>query len=169
MTMEAAAASIRDKREGGLQKRYDVRPEENWMPTNTEIVQACLEAFGRGDIATILDACTDNAEVIVPGERSIIPYAGEWKGKSRVEEYFRVIGETVDVLKWMPQHVLGSEDRVAAFGAMDLRVKATGKTLINTPWALIFPMENGKVGGWQICIDTAATEKAFTATAKASG
>jgi hypothetical protein len=30
-------------------------------------------------------------------------------------------------------------------------------------------MENGKVGGWQICIDTAATEKAFTATAKASG
>jgi ketosteroid isomerase-like protein len=125
-----------------------------------------LEAFGRGDIATILDACT---EVIFPGERSIIPYAGEWKGKSRVADYFRVIGETVEVLKWKPQHVLGSGDRVAAFGVMDLYVKATGKTLINTPWALNFPLENGKLAGWQRYIDTAATEKAFTATAKASG
>jgi hypothetical protein len=64
---------------------------------------------------------------------------------------------------------MGSGDRVPAFGAMDLRVKATGKTMINTPWALNFPMENGKLAGWQVYIDTAATEKAFTATPKASG
>jgi hypothetical protein len=66
------------------------------------------EAVGasrRGDIATILDACTESVEVIFPGERSIIPYAGEWKGKSRVAEYFGVIGGTVDVLQWKPQHV----------------------------------------------------------------
>jgi ketosteroid isomerase-like protein len=136
------------------------------MTTNTETVQACLEAFGRGDVGSILNTCTENAEVIAPGDSSIIPYAGEWKGKSRVAEYFRVIGESVDILKWKPQHVLGSGDRVAAFGTMDLRVR--GKTLINTPWALNFPMDNGQLAGWQVYIDTAATEKAFTATAKAS-
>jgi hypothetical protein len=52
---------------------------------------------------------------------------------------------------------------------MDLHAKATGKTLINTPSALNFPIENGKLAGWQVYIDTVATEKAFTATAKASG
>jgi hypothetical protein len=62
-----------------------------------------------------------------------------------VVEYFRVIAETSDVLKWKPQHVLDSGDRVAAFGVMDFRVKATGITLIDTPWALNFPMENGKL------------------------
>lgn len=138
------------------------------MPTSTEIVQTCLEAFGRGDITTILNACAENAEVIFTGDPSIIPYAGQWKGKTRVAEYFRAIAESVDVLKWNPQHAVGSGDRVAASGAMDLRVKATGKTIVGTPWAVHFTVANGKLTGWQVYTDTAATEKAFAATAKAS-
>jgi uncharacterized protein len=138
------------------------------MPTNTEIVQACLEAFGRGDITVILDTCTENVEAIFPGDPSIIPYAGQWKGKSRVAEYFRIIGETVDVLKWKTQHIVGSGDRVAAFGTMDQRVKATGKTTIDMHWALNFTVGNGKLTGWQAYIDTAVAEKAFRATSKAS-
>ncbi|HYU45278.1 MAG TPA: hypothetical protein VEK84_03755, partial [Terriglobales bacterium] len=46
--------------------------------TNAEIVQACLDAFGRGDTDTILNACAENVDVIFTGDQSIIPYAGQW-------------------------------------------------------------------------------------------
>ena len=115
------------------------------MPTNTEIVKGCSDAFGRGDIPAILDACAENTEVIFPGDPSIIPYAGRWKGKAGVAEYFRAIGESVDVLKWNLQHNVSSGDRVASFGTMDLRVKATGKTITDTHWALDFTVRNAKL------------------------
>jgi ketosteroid isomerase-like protein len=138
------------------------------MQTNTEVVQAVLEAFGRGDIPALLGMCTENVDVVFFGNAAIIPWAGQWKGKNGVAEYFRAIGQALDVLKWAPQHNTASGNRVAAFGIMDVRVKATGETIVDSHWALDFTVENGKVIGWQSYLDTAGIEKAFTATSKAS-
>jgi uncharacterized protein len=138
------------------------------MPTSVEIVQAAVEAFGRGEIPAILNACTDDVAVVLYGDPSVIPFAGEWPGKSRVSDYFRVIGETTDVLRWVPQQYVASGNHVVVRGIMDARVKATGKALTNTHWAIHFTAENGKITGWQAYVDTAAVEKAFTASSSAS-
>lgn len=138
------------------------------MATNLEIVRAAAEAFRRGDIPAVLDACADSVDVIFRGDSAIIPFAGHWTGKGRVAEYFRVIGETTDVLRWDPRNYVGSGDRVALFGSMDLRVKATGVTITNTDWALDFTVGGGKITGWQVYTDTAALEKAYGAKARAS-
>lgn len=138
------------------------------MSSNIEIVNAVLDAFGRGDIPALLNMCTENVEVMFMGDPYILPFAGEWKGKNRVTDYFRVIGETVDVLKWQPEKVVASGNSVAAFYATDLRVKASGKTAVNNRMVLHFTVDDAKVTGWQVYADTAALEKAFAAHLKAS-
>lgn len=134
------------------------------MPTNLEIVQAGLDAFGSGDIPAVLDMCSDNVEVVFTGP-STIPFAGRWTGKARVAEYFRQIGESVDVTKWQPTHHVATGDRVVSLGLMSMRAKATGKTVVDTPWALDIRVGNGKITGWQVYADTAATEEVLTAAA----
>ena len=95
-----------------------------------------------------------DVDVTCTGDQSIIPYAGQWKGKASVAEYFRAVSESVDVLQWNPQLVIGDADRVAAFGSMDLRVKSTGTTVVSTPWAVQSRVAKGKLAGWQVYVDT---------------
>lgn len=133
------------------------------MPTNLAIVQAGLDAFSRGDIPAVLDMCSDNVDVVFTGP-STIPFAGRWTGKARVTEYFQRIGDSVDVTKWQPTHHVATGDRVASFGLMSLRAKATGKTVVDSPWALDLTVGNGTITAWQVYLDTAATEKALTAS-----
>jgi len=137
------------------------------MPTNTELVQAALDAFGRGDIAALLELCSDGVNVTFFGDSSVIPYAGRWEGKNRVAEYFRIIGETIDVLGWNRQYTVGDANHVAAFYTGSLRVKASGKMINDTHLALDFTAENGKVTGWQVYSDTAALEKALALSSRA--
>jgi ketosteroid isomerase-like protein len=138
------------------------------MSTNTELVQAALEAFARGDIAGLLSMCSENVTVVFGGDSATIPWAGRWAGKTRVSEYFSRIGETVDVLRWEPQHYVGEGDRVAAFGTTDVRVKSTRQSVIDNQWALDFTVTNGKITGWQVYMDTAAMEKALKGAGKAA-
>jgi ketosteroid isomerase-like protein len=126
--------------------------------TNGDLVKAASDAFARGDLQAILDMCTDGVEVIAPGPTTI-PFTGRWAGKDRVTEYFASIAESLDMQKWHLDHYVASGDRVAAFGVMISRGRATGKTLDDSPWALDVTVANGKITGWQVYMDTAAVEK----------
>ena len=137
------------------------------MPTNVEIVRAALEAFGRGDIPALLAMCDENVAVRLRGNKTI-PFAGDWTGKASVTEYFRIVGATFDVLKWEPQRDIASGDRVAAFGSMDVKARATGQLIVGSDWALDFTVASGKITGWQVYMDTGALEKALAAASKAA-
>ena len=135
--------------------------KDTQMPTNIEIVQDCFAAFQRGDIPAILNMFDDNVERIEPGA-PVIPWAGPGKGKASAAEFFGVMGETTDVLKFEPHQYVASGDRVVAVGSWDIRVKATGKSA-STDWALDFTLQNGKVTRFQAYLDTAALQAAYTA------
>jgi uncharacterized protein len=130
------------------------------MPTNVEIVQDMFAAFQRGDIPSVLNGMDENVEWVEPGA-PVIPWAGAGKGKASAAEFFRVVGETTEVLKYEPQHYVASGDRVVAGVSWDLRVKATGKSA-HTDLALDFTLQNGKVTRFQAYYDTAALQAAYT-------
>src|SRR5690242_14829053 len=88
------------------------------VPTNTEIVHGVHDAFVRRDLPGLLALCDDNAEMFAAGDRSVLPYAGAWKGKSGIAEYFRRMAELFDVPKWDLQQTVASGDRVVTFGIM---------------------------------------------------
>ena len=132
------------------------------MSMNVEIVQACFAAFQRGDIPAILNMCDDHVEWIEAGDPKSIPFAGRGNGKSSAAEFFRIIGETSEMLKFEPQQYVAAGERVVALGFWDLRVKATGK-VVHSDWAVDFTVRNGKVTRWQAYYDTSATQAAFAA------
>jgi ketosteroid isomerase-like protein len=129
------------------------------MPTNVEIVQDIFAAFQRGDIPSVLNGMDDNVEWVEPGA-PVIPWAGAGKG-NRAAEFFRVMGETTEMLKFEPQHYVASGDRVVGVVSWEIRVKATGKSA-HTDLALDFTLQNGKVTRFQAYFDTAALQAAYT-------
>jgi hypothetical protein len=47
----------------------------------------------------------------------VIPWAGDGKGKAGEAEFFLVMGETTEVLKFEPHQYVASGDRVVAEGS----------------------------------------------------
>lgn len=125
---------------------------------NTRRVQEAFAAFGRGDIPALLNALTDDVEWRVAGPREV-PYAGLWRGRQQVEEFFKSLG-TVDIEQFEPQEFITQEDTVVVLGRERFRVKATGKAVEN-PWALVFRLRQGKIAQFRTYEDTAAVAAAF--------
>src|SRR5438105_468972 len=62
--------------------------------TNTQIVKNMYDAFGRGDIATLLNSLADDVEWTVHGPASI-PSSGTYRGTAGVSNFFKKLSETI--------------------------------------------------------------------------
>src|SRR5438309_12030802 len=80
-------------------RRNEIMAEQE----NTEIVKGIYEAFGRGDIPTILNSLADNIEWIVSGHEDGIPYAGTYRGREGVGQFFSVLGDNIEYSVFEPR------------------------------------------------------------------
>ena len=121
---------------------------------NLELVQRGYEAFGRGDLDGLLALLDESVEWRSPGPADL-PTAGTRRGKQQVAEFFRALGEMLDMQRFEPQTFLADGDRVIVLGDDTARIKATGKVL-DSRWAHTFTVKNGKIIGFEEYLDTAA-------------
>ena len=122
---------------------------------NTEIVKGIYGAFGRGDIPAILNSLADNIEWIVSGREDGIPYAGTYRGREGVGQFFTVLAENVEYSLFEPR------ERVAVFGHYQGSVKPSGNS-VETEWAMSWTLQDGKATNFRAYDDTAAVVAAFT-------
>ena len=94
---------------------------------NVQAVQRIYEAFGQGDVATIVDLLADDVDFASEADPAIAPWHGR-RGKSEVPAFFQAIGETLDVTEFTPLAFASSETDVMAVIRFGCAVKATGKT-----------------------------------------
>ena len=67
-----------------------------------QLVQQAYADFGSGNIQGILDICTD--DVVWTGyENPGVPFAGTFKGKDGVSEFFQLLAENVDYSAFEPK------------------------------------------------------------------
>jgi uncharacterized protein len=118
---------------------------------NLEVIRRGYEAFGRGDIGTLLSLCSEDIEWISPGPPEI-PTAGRRRGRQEVAEYFRLLTELYDFQRFEPLHFLADGDRVVVIGEDDVRFKATDGPIF-APWVHVFVIKNGKIARFQEYID----------------
>jgi ketosteroid isomerase-like protein len=59
------------------------------MGANAQVVNNAYAAFGRGDIAAVLDLVSDDVEWSSP---RTLPHGGEYHGKTEVGGFFKAIG-----------------------------------------------------------------------------
>lgn len=123
--------------------------------SNVAVVRQGYEAFGRGDIQTLLSLLAENVEWTSPGPADL-PTAGKRGGRQAVGEFFKVVNELFDFQRFEPKTFIADADRVVVLGESTVRVKATGKVL-DDQWAHVFTLRAGQVVSFQEYIDTADT------------
>src|SRR5437868_4756081 len=133
--------------------------------TNTQIVKNMYDAFGRGDIGTILNSLADDAEWTVHGPASI-PTSGTYRGAAGVSNFFKKLSETIDFEPFTVQQYVEQGDTVVALGSYGGRSKNLQKPF-RSNWAMVFTLRGGKVARFEEHTDTAAVAEAFTGTAGA--
>jgi uncharacterized protein len=134
--------------------------EEMSAQENTQIVQELFAAFGRGDIAAVLGALTEDTEWHVPGPSSV-PFAGTYQGPEQVGQFFAALGGAVEFEAFEPREWVAQDDKVIVLGYERPRARATGRVYDNQ-WAMAFRLRGGKISRLRIYEDTAAEQAALS-------
>jgi ketosteroid isomerase-like protein len=133
---------------------------------NVRLIQRIYAAFGAGDVQTILDSVSDDAQWINHGPATI-PYAGSRSGKTQIREFFQAIADSTTGGKVIAEKFVAQADAVVATGRYTARVRDTGAD-IDTPIAHLFTVRNGKVVRWEGFSDSARVAEAHTGKAAAA-
>jgi ketosteroid isomerase-like protein len=123
------------------------------------VVQKLYEAFGRGDLPTILSHLAEDVtwKYLGPAE---IPFGGTRHGREQVAQFFAAIAGSLEVQDFGIDRFVVQDDTVVALGHERMRVRATGRTY-KTDWAHVFTLQEGKVVEFREYADTAAVAEAF--------
>jgi ketosteroid isomerase-like protein len=95
---------------------------------NIKLVRTAYEAFGRGDIAAVLDLIHDDCDWGVEASAHIAPYYGIRHGRSEILAFFQELGSTFEVERFEPIAMAGAGDDVLAVVAYGIKSNATGKS-----------------------------------------
>ena len=124
---------------------------------NIETIKSVYAAFGRGDVAAILDVVTDDVDWGSETTASNAPWWGVRKGKEQVGSFFDALGKTVEVEEFTPLAFAATADGdVLTVVRYSARARETGKaaTMEIHHW---FSFTNGKISRYRGTEDTIAT------------
>jgi len=127
------------------------------MASNIEATKKGYGSFQRGDIAGLIrDLLDDNCLWVTPGPKDKLPWAGTFRGKEEIANFFTRVAENLEFTEFAPREMIEQGDTVVALGTLAARAKKTGKPMKNE-WAHVFKFNNqGRVVYFQEYIDTAA-------------
>ncbi len=129
---------------------------------NIATVKSTYEAFKRGDITAMLAIMNEDVSWITPGQRELIPFAGQFKGRAAVAKCFESLEASEVVLTFEPHEFVAEGDSVVAFVHYWAHAKATGKTY-EGEGVHFFQLRNGKVASFREFFDPALAASAHVA------
>ena len=93
---------------------------------NLATIKGIYEAFGKGDVETILGAVADDVEWAVDAE-PVAPWYGERSGKDGVASFFADLAGGTEVQDFAVEGMGASDNEVFAFLRFAVRMNATGR------------------------------------------
>ncbi|MET0761085.1 MAG: nuclear transport factor 2 family protein [Thermoleophilaceae bacterium] len=94
---------------------------------NVETVKAIYQAFGSGDVAAILDSCTDDVDWATEAAGDNAPWWGRRTGKEAVTGFFTGIAGAIEVTEFAPLSFAANDTEVMVLLRFGSRSVATGK------------------------------------------
>ena len=127
--------------------------------SNTEVIQGVYEAFGRGDIESVLGALHPEIEWVEPEIEGLL-YGGTHRGLDAVaEEVLAVIPQTWDEVELQPEEWIDGGDTVVVLGQFNARGK--GGREGSWRFAHVWKMRDGKGARVEPFVDTLAELRAL--------
>jgi ketosteroid isomerase-like protein len=126
--------------------------------TAVEVVQQAYEAFGRGDVPTLLDLMTEPVDWRFCGARGL-PYTGSFTTKAEVGRWFATIAEVDDIQRFEPRELIDGGEHVTVLGWERTTARPGGK-VFEADWVHVFTVRDGKVVRFFGIYDTEASADA---------
>lgn len=123
-------------------------------------VKRLYEAFGRGDIGTILASVSEQTEWGFNVAHSDVPWHAPIKGKASLPRFFEALGQ-VDITQFEPRGFLTNDDQVATLIHIEYTVKRTGRKVAQDQIHLWRFDTSGKIASMRHFEDTAQVLSAF--------
>lgn len=136
------------------------------IDNNSTRVQEIYAAFGRGDIAAVLNALASDVMWVVQGPSSI-PFCGTHHGRDGVAAFFRTVGENLALKEFVPGVIVADGDRVAVIGYECGTAVPTGRAY-QSEWVHVFTFFDGQVIEFREYTDTAAMAEAFRGASRSA-
>jgi ketosteroid isomerase-like protein len=128
--------------------------------SNVDLVQQLYGAFGKGDIATLMNSMSADIAWHSGGRASDYPGFGPRNGHAEVQEFFKIIAENNEFTHFTPREFYAAGDKVFVLGDYALTLRKTGKTFASD-WAHIFTIRDGKVTGFREFLDPALAAECY--------
>lgn len=132
--------------------------------SNVETVQAMYDAFGRGDVAAILDQLADDVEWDRDAPGYGVPIYEPGTGKEHAERFFAAVARDLEFTRFEPTNFLSGGNQVAVPINVEVEVKQTGRIVEALEIHLWTFGEDGKVSRFFHCIDRHAFVLAYGLT-----
>jgi ketosteroid isomerase-like protein len=124
---------------------------------NVDVVQGAWDAFGRGDIETVLEAISPTAQTRVPES---LPWGGTYAGPDGFRDFLAKLGDSFEQFSATPQKVLGADDNhVVVLATTKGRTKGGATIEGSTIW--IYQLREGKIADAETFGDTAQVLEAL--------
>jgi len=127
---------------------------------NVKTIQSVYEAFGRGDIPTVLGALTDDVDWASEAASTEIPWWGIRHGKDAAADFFTQLGTATEVLEFTPLVMVGDGDDVLTVVRYRAKARSTGKVAdmaLHHHWHF----RDGKIAHYRGAEDTLQTLRTF--------
>ena len=126
------------------------------LTRNIKTIMGVYEAFGRGDVAAILDAVTSDVDWAAEADPAVAPWHGVRHGPDAVATFFTEFGATMEVEEFTPVSLAANDTDVLSVVRFRARSRATGKTAA-MDLHHFFKFRDGKIAYYRGTEDTAQT------------
>lgn len=121
---------------------------------NVEIARKLLEGIGQGrDPEEIAALFADDLVFEVQGDADALPWIGRQTGSQAMANFLRDLGSLTEPLSFDVEDILASDYRAAIIGALQTRIKATGKVMVSQ-FAIVLTITKGVVTRFQMLEDS---------------
>ena len=124
---------------------------------NIKTITGVYEAFGRGDVAAILDVVTEDVDWASEAASSGAPWYGVRHGRDAVAAFFTDFGSTMEVEEFTPVSLAANDTDVFSLVRFRARSRGTGRTS-EMNLHHYFRFRDGKIAYYRGTEDTAQTE-----------
>jgi ketosteroid isomerase-like protein len=126
------------------------------MASNLEKTKNAYALFKHHDIPTLIREFVDDACTwISPGPQDKLPWAGHFRGKQEVANFFARVSQNLEFTEFAPVEMIEQGDTVMVIGKSTARSKKTGK-IMKEDWVHVFEFNQGRLVFFQEYTDTAA-------------